>query len=105
MESRCPVNSFTHPDWVGMATRHDLSLSADTSNNGSANENCLKRRRIQFRRLADFAMAVHLPAVCVSPDADVDQPQAELARVFHLSGQQDGAGAGPKDWTLPPKIE
>ena len=38
--------------------------------------------------------AINLAAIGVAPDADVDGSEADLLRIFDLSGQENGSGAG-----------
>src|SRR5437763_1887459 len=64
--------------------------------NRGADEDHLQRLVFEGGGATDD-VAVHLPAVSVAQDGDIEQAERFLLRIFYLFGQQDCARAGAED--------
>src|SRR5580658_2655225 len=91
MERRCHNFSRPHGDWVLAFGGNYFNFATDAFNFWRADENHF-RRLVQKFTLANGAL--HLPAVSIASNGNVENAQAALLRVLDFLGQKNRACAG-----------
>src|SRR5882672_6399591 len=93
MEGRGQSLAFAHQDWIVAFRRDYIHSVADALDLRRADEDHLDRI-VEELSFAD--RTVHLSAVSVAADGDVERAESGLLRVLDFIRQQDGSSACPE---------